>query len=115
MFVSIYLKNTEVKIADKVFLADTFCSRLKGLMLKKKIDGDGLILLPCKSIHTFFMFFPIDIIFIGKDGKCLKIIKNMKPWRLTRSGNAYFSVEFNGNTISKKLKEGDYIEFRNKS
>ena len=67
-------------------IADTFFSRLKGLLGKSSIPRDsGLFLVPCGSIHMFFMKFPIDVFFLGKLSggfKILKIVKNLAPWKL---------------------------------
>lgn len=60
--------------------ADTFISRFLGLMGKKNVDY-GLLLIPCKSIHTFFMKIPIDVVYLDASLKVLDIQKNMKPWK----------------------------------
>lgn len=62
-------------------VADTSFARIKGLMFKKKISK-GLWIVPCNSIHTFFMKCPIDVLFLDKKGKIIKMIPNMKPWRI---------------------------------
>ncbi len=71
--------NRGVVFANAV-LATGFVGRLKGLMFKKRLHGmDALCLMPCNSIHTFFMRFSIDVIFLGKEGQVLKIIHELKP------------------------------------
>jgi len=58
---------------------------MKGLLGKSDMQlGEALWIKPCMSIHTFFMRFPIDIIFLNKRNKVIALIKNLKPNRLTR-------------------------------
>ena len=65
----------------KVEKADTFFKRLIGLIGRKKIDSaTGLLIAPCISIHMLFMRFSIDAIFIGKDFRIKKIVRNLKTW-----------------------------------
>lgn len=67
-----------------VHYADGFADRLIGLMGKTQLaDDQGLLLEPCAQIHTFFMCFTIDAVFINKQNKIIKII-TLKPWRLSR-------------------------------
>ena len=52
---------------EKVWMADNFFTRLRGLMFRKKLDeGEGMFLKNCSSIHCFFMRFPIDVIYLDK-------------------------------------------------
>jgi len=65
----------------KIEKADTFFSRFRGLMLRKRLPaGHGLLIAPCNSIHMCFMRFAIDAIFIDKDYRVLKVARNVKPW-----------------------------------
>ncbi|MFB3918934.1 hypothetical protein BU251_00075 [Candidatus Velamenicoccus archaeovorus] len=71
-------------LADKITIADSFGARAKGLLGKIGLeDGRGLLIRPCSSIHMFFMKFPIDVLFLAKDGRIIKIVKGLKPWRLS--------------------------------
>lgn len=61
--------------------ADTFFRRFLGLMGRKKLPpSTGLLITPCNSVHTMFMRFSIDVIYLDKDMKVLKIAKHIKPW-----------------------------------
>jgi len=71
-------------LADKIIIADSLGARTKGLLGKMRMeDGQGLLIKPCSSIHMFFMKFPIDVLFLAKDGRVIKIVKGLKPWRLS--------------------------------
>tara|TARA_X000000950_G_C13846170_1_gene632445 strand:+ start:926 stop:1261 length:336 start_codon:yes stop_codon:yes gene_type:complete len=78
-------------ISTDVKMADTLISRMVGLLSSKKLDsGESLLITPCNSIHTFFMRFNIDVLFLDKDDIVVKIFRDLPPWRLTRP---YFSVQ----------------------
>ncbi len=73
-------------ILNNLEVADSFFSRLKGLLGRKTIEKNfGMLLLPCGSVHMFFMKFSIDVFFLrGKEKsfEVLKIVRNLKPWRV---------------------------------
>ncbi len=70
-------------LADKIAIADSLGARAKGLLGKKELDdGQGLLIRPCSSIHMFFMKIPIDVLFLAKDGRIIKVAKGLRPWRL---------------------------------
>lgn len=64
-------------------VADTFFSRLMGLMFRSAPPGPGrgLLITRCRSIHTLFMRFPIDAVFLDGDGSPVKIVRDIPPWR----------------------------------
>jgi uncharacterized membrane protein (UPF0127 family) len=58
---------------------------MKGLLGSAELpSGQALVIRPCTSIHTFFMRFPIDVLFLDEAGSVLRAIREMRPWRLTR-------------------------------
>jgi uncharacterized membrane protein (UPF0127 family) len=67
---------------SNVFVADTFLKRLIGYMFRKEPHHEALMIKPCNSIHTFFMKFNIDVIFVDKDMKVLKKVENLKPGKV---------------------------------
>ena len=74
----------DVVLAERVHLANTFGSRLRGLMFSPPLqDGGGLILDPCNSVHMFFMRYPIDVLFISRQGVVVGLRRSLQPWRLT--------------------------------
>lgn len=71
-------------LADPCFLAERFWERLMGLMGRAALaPGTGLLLRPCNSIHTFFMKFAIDALYLDSEGKVLAVRRALKPWRMT--------------------------------
>lgn len=82
MKIEITYKN---KLLSKdILVAESLLSRMIGLMFKEKLIGaEGLMIDPCRSIHTFFMRYNLDIVFLSRDNRVIKIIRNLKPWRIT--------------------------------
>lgn len=77
------LRN-EIIIAQKVKIAKTYLSRAFGLIPYSKLEEDeGLIISNCQCVHTFFMRFPIDVIFCTKDNKVIHIEHNLTAWRIS--------------------------------
>lgn len=88
-------------IANRLFVANTVFTRLRGLMFKKDFKKNhALILEPCKSIHMFFMRFPIDVIYLDKNYRVLRYRKGIKPWMVDIGHkDAYSVIELPSNTI----------------
>ncbi len=74
-----------VAIAGSVERASTLWARSRGLLGRRGLEpGKGLLLDPCSGIHTFFMAFPIDALFLSGDGTVLHLAPGMGPWRMSR-------------------------------
>ncbi len=72
-------------LATDLSVADTFLRSLIGLLDKQNLSsGEGLWIFPCQSIHTFGMRFPIDVLFLSRDGIVLHLIEHMKPFRISK-------------------------------
>jgi uncharacterized membrane protein (UPF0127 family) len=104
----------EEEILNNVKAADTFSLRTMGLMFRESMgEMDGLVLEPCNSIHTFFMKFSIDVVFLNSKNKVIKIFRELPPWRITRM---YFSaskvLEMEAGKLSSDLTEGETLDFR---
>ena len=64
-------------------VARTFWQRLKGLMGRERLPpGEGMLILKCNAIHTCFMRFAIDATFLDKNDQVVKVVRNIRPWRL---------------------------------
>lgn len=100
-------------IADKLKMKDTFFGRLIGLLATKSLaQGEGIVLKPCTQIHTYFMRFSIDAIFVSKDFVVVKVIEDMKPWRLgPLLFDSYYTVELPAGTLKGSVKNGDNLQF----
>lgn len=99
-------------VADRVRVAATFFSRFRGLMLCARLeDGEGLLLRDCPSIHMLFMRFPIDAVFLKRDGTVVKVAENLPPWTGMAWAAADDVLEVPAGTIRKTgLKAGERLE-----
>jgi uncharacterized membrane protein (UPF0127 family) len=67
---------------------------MRGLLGRRSLDdGEGLLLEPASSVHTFFMRFPIDVVFLDREGSVSKIVENVRPWRAAGCRGARSVVE----------------------
>ncbi len=108
----INLKNNAV-LADKARVADTFWTRLVGLLNRSSLDkGEALVLKPANSIHTFFMGFPIDVLFLDKNGKIIGLFSVFRPFRVTPVYfGASLAIELPAGTFQlTQTKLGDSIK-----
>ncbi len=108
-------KTNGKTLAQNVEIRASFLGRLIGLLGKKGLkEGCAIVLKPCTQIHTFFMLFAIDAIFISRDFEVLLVIENMKPWRVSPFlMKAVYTLEAAGGTLKDKVKTGDKITFEN--
>ncbi|MDR2067195.1 MAG: DUF192 domain-containing protein [Endomicrobium sp.] len=77
--------NIEIKVAE------TFFSKFLGFMFKKNVNY-ALLFKNCRSIHTFFMRFNLDIVFLDKENKVIKVVRNVKPFRVVLPIKNSFSI-----------------------
>ena len=71
-------------VCEHCLLAETMFTRLRGLLGRKSLaEGEGLLLRPASSIHTAFMRFTIDAVFIDRENRIVKVAPELRPWRMT--------------------------------
>ena len=84
-------------VVARLTIADGFCSRLVGLQFRRKLPaGAGLLLVPCNSVHTCFVRFPVDVVFLDRGGRIVAVRQNLRPWRLAfgpRGSHAVLEVD----------------------
>ena len=104
-----------VRLTECGRVADTFCTRLVGLLRDRPLEyGSGLWLIPCNSIHSIGMKFAFDAIFLDRKLQVVHLISDMKPWRISRMVFAARSVlEVPAGIISQTATQlGDQFEMR---
>lgn len=101
-------------LADKVERADDAASRSKGLLGRDGLGpGEALWIVPCPMIHTFFMRFAIDVLFLDRALTVRRVIEDMKPWRLSPWVFTARSVlELPGGSLRGSVRVGDRLEMR---
>jgi len=90
-------------LAEHVREARTFWSRLVGLLGRSRLlTGEGLLLLPCPSVHTFFMRFPIDVAFLDQEGRVVRAFASVPPFRVLIGGQgAQMALELPAGTLAR--------------
>ncbi len=110
--ITVKVKDTGELVATNVKTADNPYTRVMGLMFKGNMNGmGGLLLDPCNSIHTFFMRFSIDVVFISKNDVVIKVKRDMKPWKMSWLYiKARKTLELPAGSLPVSIKEGVQLE-----
>lgn len=98
----------------EIFIADSFFTRLTGLMFRKPLPvATGLLLSPCNSVHMCFMRFDIDVVYLDKEYNIIKVVKNLRPWTgLSMCSKAWAVLEMTaGEAENCGLKVGKKLLF----
>ncbi len=93
--------------------ADTFFGRLRGLLGQSGLPADEVLwIVPCTSVHTFFMRFPIDVAFIDDEGTIVRLVEHLGSGRLAFAGRARSVLEFAaGSAVRLGLAAGEQLEW----
>ena len=104
-------ERTRTPVADRVELADTRETRRRGLLGRDRMDErSALMLVPCAAIHTAFMRFPIDVVFVDGDGCAVRIHPRVQPWRVSLAWRARAVIELPaGHLDSCQVALGDRL------
>lgn len=101
----LHVENTTrgVTLVDKGSVADNYLKRLKGLIGVRDLPaGDGLLIKPCKDIHTHFMSMPIDVLYVDATNRVVGIDVEMKRWRFgRRRSKSRFVIELPSGTVAR--------------
>jgi uncharacterized membrane protein (UPF0127 family) len=100
-------------LATCMEVADSGEKRNKGLLGRKHLaPGEGLWIIPCESVHTFFMRFPIDLVYLDRKKQIRKLRSAVPAWRLSACLSAHSILELPAGTIRNTHTEcGDALEF----
>lgn len=100
-------------LATCLEVANTSSKRNKGLLGRKCLAlGEGLWILPCPAVHTFWMHFPIDLIYLDRKNRIKKLVSDVPPWRLSACLWAHSVLELPSGTIrTTQTHEDDILEF----
>jgi uncharacterized membrane protein (UPF0127 family) len=111
--VDVIREGDEHSLVSKAKVATSMWSRFWGLMGRRSLPNDGGLLLdPCNSVHTFFMRFPIDVLFLDEGNRVLKITSELRPFRVAVGRGARSVLELAaGRAASVGLRVGDHLTF----
>jgi uncharacterized membrane protein (UPF0127 family) len=110
---SILIRETKTPLSGACAWAESMHSRMVGLLSHDALaEDESLMIDPCKQVHTFFMRFPIDVVFLSESNQVLKI-RSLAPWRLSPLvWKAARVLELPAGRCSRAgLTEGAHLEF----
>ena len=100
-------------LSDHIRTADSFFGKLFGLMFSAPLkESEGLLIDSCNSIHTFWMRYPIDILFLDSGNRVIRFFEDLKPFRVTPFiRGAAKAVELKSGSVNACLiKAGDRLK-----
>lgn len=100
-------------LATSMEVANTDSKRRKGLLGREGLSsGEGLWLCPCEAVHTFWMRFPIDLVYLDRKNRIRKLKSDVRPWRLSACLRAHSVIELPTGTIrATQTQPEDILEF----
>ena len=102
------------ELASSAQLAHSYWSRLVGLLGRRSLEpGQALVLEPCSSVHTAFMRFAIDVLYLDRSGRVVKAVPTLKPFRLSavlRGARSVIELP-SGVIANTRTAAGDQIVF----
>jgi uncharacterized membrane protein (UPF0127 family) len=111
-------RQVTVRVDDRVAcercdVADHAVARMRGLLGRSDLpQGEGVLLRPAGSIHTFFMRFPIDVVFMNQEDVVIKVVHRLPPWRATGKKGAESVLELAaGEAESRGVEVGSWLKY----
>jgi uncharacterized membrane protein (UPF0127 family) len=95
-------------VCERCLLAETSFARMRGLLGRSGLpSGEGMLLRPASSIHTAFMRFPIDAVFLDRADRVVKVAADLRPWRMAACRGARTVLELAaGEAARRGLRPG---------
>ena len=116
-FVTIRNKTRGTLVAELAEVAGSNAKRSKGLLGRTGLArGEGMWIVPCEAVHTFFMRFPIDLIYLDRKLKVKKVRMGVPAWRISACLTAHSVIELPVGTIcNTQTERGDVFELSESS
>jgi len=102
-----------VVVCEECLVAATPFTRMRGLLGRSSLpSGQGILLRPAASVHTFFMRFSIDVVFLDDELRVVAIAADLRPWRAAGKRGARAVVELPAGECERRgLRVGDQLRF----
>jgi uncharacterized protein len=99
-------------VCERCVLADSPLRRMRGLLGRKTLDtGHGILIRPAPAIHTWFMRFAIDAVFLDAELRVLRVRRDMRPWRMAGQRGARAVLELPAGEAERRgIEPGDRLE-----
>jgi uncharacterized membrane protein (UPF0127 family) len=104
-------EGAKVPVASRVEIAVSRRARRRGLLGRQRLDTNAaLVLVPCSAVHTACMRFPIDVVFVNREGRAVHIVTRMQPWRIAIAPSAHAVIELAAGSVEKHdIRVGDVV------
>jgi uncharacterized membrane protein (UPF0127 family) len=105
------VRADEQPVCERCVVADTVLTRLKGLLGRPELaSGEGLLIRPTNAIHTCFMRFPLDAVFLDADLVVLRTVSHLRAWRFAACRGSRSVLELAAGEISRRgIRPGDRL------
>lgn len=99
-------------VCERGFVANRALPRMRGLLGRSHLpEGEGLLLEPAYAIHTAFMRFPIDVVFLDSHMRVMKVVDSLPPWRTAGAHLAFSTLELAaGEARRRDVTVGDRLD-----
>jgi|SRR5919204_3985179 uncharacterized membrane protein (UPF0127 family) len=107
----IVISDKGTTVCETCGIADRALARMRGLLGRPSLPpGEGLLITPACSIHTWFMRFPLDVVFLSRDLEVLDVVASVGPWRTVGRRSARVVLELSAGEGSRRgLSAGDRL------
>ena len=98
-------------VCERCEIAESALARMRGLLGRTGLEpGTGMLINPAPSVMTFFMRFPIDVVFVDRDRKVVGIRHRLGPWRVAGARHAVAAIELQAGAAAEAgIEEGDVL------
>jgi uncharacterized membrane protein (UPF0127 family) len=105
-------RRTGEVLASALLPALDRASRKTGLLNHASLaDGEAMLIAPSNAVHTWFMKFDLDLVFVRRDGQVVKTRAGVRPWRMSGALRAFAVVEMRAGTLAARdTQPGDILE-----
>lgn len=110
----VYRADNHHCLIPRVARTSSWFERLRGLLgLPSPATDEALLIRPCSSVHTFFMGYAIDLIFLDRDWRTLRLVKSLQPWRMAACPKAAMVLELADGALERlQLTPGIQLEWQ---
>tara|TARA_R110002049_G_scaffold257477_2_gene432905 strand:- start:1463 stop:1810 length:348 start_codon:yes stop_codon:yes gene_type:complete len=110
----LHVYRQQTLLLTRVRHADNFATRLRGLLLSRPLQPDeGLLLSPCRQVHTIGMRMALDVIFLDEDGQIIRCVPHLPPWRIAGNRHAQRVLEIHSGGIERLgLQAGQHLHWQ---
>ena len=105
-------QRTGEMLASRLLPALDSATRKTGLLKHTSLaDGEAMVIAPSNAVHTWFMKFDLDLVFVRRDGSVVKTRARVKPWRMSAALRAFAVIEMRAGTLAEReTRPGDQLE-----